>query len=74
MTSDITDAQRAALKWLREHNGDGIFDKSGVLLAGGERAPVVRSTWNKLADQGLVKFYGGKHGRSRLRLTSEARA
>lgn len=53
----ITEAQRAALRWFKRHNGDGLFDKCGVLVAAGERAPVMRSTWNKLRDLGLVEFY-----------------
>lgn len=62
----LTEAQRAALRWLREHNGDGLFDNNGVLLAAGERAPVMRSTWNKLRDIGFVEFYeGGKRVRAR---------
>ena len=60
----------AAIKWLREHNGDGLFDKRGVVLAAGELAPFMRSTWNALRDVGLVEMYKptGK-GRGRLRLT-----
>lgn len=53
----LTEAQRAALRWLREHNGDGLFDKCGVLVAAGERAPVMRSTWNLLRDARFVEFY-----------------
>lgn len=53
----MTEAQRAALRWFKEHNGDGIFAKDGVLVAAGERAPVMRSTWNKLALMGMVEFY-----------------
>jgi hypothetical protein len=70
MRPDLTKAQRDALKWLSEHNGDGVFDRCGVLLAAGELAPVMRSTWNALAAFGLVEFYDavGKK-RRRLRLT-----
>lgn len=57
MRSQLTDAQRAALKWLKEHNGDGLFGKDGVLIAAGERAPFMRSTWNALRDLGLVEYY-----------------
>ena len=55
--SEITKAQQEALKWLRERNGDGLFDKTGVLMAAGERAPMMRSTWNALRDAGHVEFY-----------------
>lgn len=70
----MTGAQREAVKWLSEHNGDGIFDKNGVLVAAGERAPFMRSTWNALADLGLAEFYGpAKKPRARFRLTSGVR-
>jgi hypothetical protein len=70
---NLTKAHREALKWLRDRNGDGIFDLNGVVLAGGESAPVVRTTWNLLRDHGLVEFYKptGK-GRGRIRLTAKA--
>lgn len=70
MRSNLTKSQRDALRWLSEHNGDGIFDRNGVLLAAGELAPFMRSTWNALGALGLVEFYNpaGK-GRGRLRLT-----
>lgn len=61
----LTKAQRDALKWLSEHNGDGCFDKNGVLMAAGETAPVMRSTWNKLRDLGAVEFY---ENRKRVRV------
>jgi hypothetical protein len=68
----LTRAQSDALNWLRDHSGDGCLDKCGVVLAGGESAPVMRSTWNALRDAGLVEFYfpggnGGK-GRGRIRI------
>jgi hypothetical protein len=53
----VTKAQRRALEWLAKRNGDGIFDVHGVLVAAGERAPFMRSTWNKLRDAGLVEIY-----------------
>lgn len=67
----LTPAQRDALKWLAKRNGDGLFDRNGVVLAAGESAPIMRSTWNALAADGFVEFYkpeGSKRGR--LRLTS----
>ncbi|RWQ12365.1 hypothetical protein [Mesorhizobium sp.] len=66
----ITSSQLAALKWLRNRNSDGVFDRNQVLVAGGERAPIMRSTWNKLADAELVEFY---HDRRRLRVTDAGR-
>jgi hypothetical protein len=63
----MTEAQRAALKWLREHGGNGIFGtRGGVLLAGGEWAPFMRSTWNALERTALVQKRG-----KRLFVTTE---
>lgn len=77
MRPQLTAAQADALKWLREHGGDGMFDVNGVLLAQGELAPVRRITWNRLAAIGLVQFYGGKRdggrGRGRMRLVEGPR-
>lgn len=71
----MTKAQEAALAWLRERNGDGCFDRNGVLLAAGERAPVTRATWNKLRDLGHVEIYRVQpRGASRCRLTARAAA
>lgn len=69
----MTKAQHEALRWLAEHGGDGVFDKNGVLVASGESAPFVRSTWNVLAEYGHVEFYkptGKGRGRCRLILQS----
>lgn len=70
--SKPTDAQLKALKWFLNRNGDGMFEKNRqVLVASGERAPIMRSTWNALAGAGLVEFYvDGK----RLRATDAGRA
>lgn len=59
-------AMREALKWFRDHGGDGCFPEVNrqVLLAQGERAPVTKSTWHKLAAAGRVEFYG--HHRIRI--------
>jgi hypothetical protein len=59
-----------ALLWLRNRSGDGLFDRNGILVAGGERAGVMRATWNKLRDLGLVEFY---LDRRRLRVTPYGR-
>jgi hypothetical protein len=70
----VTKSQKDALTWLREHSGDGCLDRHGVVLAAGELAPFMRSTWNALRDLGLVEFYfpsleGGK-GRGRIRVVA----
>lgn len=62
----LTEAQREALKWLREHNGDGHFGGiGGTFMAAGEIAPVRRSTWNTLEKLRFVEFYSA---RRRMRL------
>ena len=62
----MTDAQRDALRWFSEHQGDGVFaGRGGTLLAGGEIAPHTRSTFNALISAGYVE----KYGRKRIRLT-----
>lgn len=66
-----TSSQLSALKWLRNRNGDGVFDKHQVLTAGGECAPVMRSTWSKLERVGLVERYLNNR---RLRVTDLGRA
>ena len=56
----MTKAQGEALRWLRERNGTGVWEKPGatVLVAAGERAPHTRGTWNALRDLGLLKIEG----------------
>ena len=50
----LTDAQRAAFKWLKEHGGDACFDKHGVAFAMGETAETTRTVWNALEKAGLI--------------------
>lgn len=59
----MTKAQYSALKWLREHNGDGMFDRYGVLVAAGERAPHMHQTWKALRDAGVIEYYDNKRVR-----------
>lgn len=66
MSSKATRAQLAALKWLRNRNGDGVLDRNQVLVAAGERAPVMRGTWSKLEALGMVERYCEKR---RVRVT-----
>ncbi|MGE0425285.1 MAG: hypothetical protein AB7O88_23705 [Reyranellaceae bacterium] len=68
---NASQSQLSALKWLVNRNGDGVFDRNQVLVAGGERAPVMRGTWNRLADLGFVEPY---LERRRLRVTAAGRA
>lgn len=62
----MTRSESEALRWLKEHGGDGVFAGRDhqALLAAGETAPFMRSTWNALAKQGRVELYGNR----RLRL------
>jgi hypothetical protein len=69
----LTQAQADALKWLRAHNETGVFNKNGVLLAAGELAPFMRSTWNALAKAGLVDIWRpGTRGPKRVAVTAPA--
>lgn len=38
------------MRWLYNRGGEGMFTKGQVLLARGELAGVMRTTWNALAD------------------------
>ncbi len=67
----IPAAHKSALLWLRNRNGDGVFDRHQVLVAAGERAPYMRSTWSKLEAAGYVERY--LNGR-RLRCTELGRS
>lgn len=66
----MKDTTGEALEWLRKRGGDAVFDKNGVVLACGELAPYMRTTWNKLRDAGKVEFYKppGTRGYGRLRV------
>lgn len=57
VTSQMSKAQVAALKWLINRGGDGVFTKHQTLLVRGHTAPILRSTWNSLAALGLVELY-----------------
>ena len=67
----MTPSEREALKWLKDRGGDGVFAERNrqVLLARGERSPVMRKTWNSLCRQGLVEAYGNH----RLRIVQPER-
>lgn len=65
----LTRAPRDALLWLSKHNGTGVFDNNGVLLAAGETAPTTRRTWNALRDSGHVVNVG-----RRVHITPEGAA
>lgn len=71
--SAVTKNQLCALKWLINRNGDGLFEKRNhsVLVAAGERAPIMRSTWTALAKAGMVEFY---HENKRVRVTDAGKA
>lgn len=64
-----TKAMLSALLWLKNRNGDGVFDRYNVLTAGGEKSPVMRSTWSKLESEGLGERYLNNR---RFRLTDKA--
>lgn len=66
-----TNAQLSALLWLRNRNGDGVFDRNQVLTAAGQRAPYMRGTWSALERAEMVEFY---HDRRRVRVSDFGRA
>ena len=72
---ELTKAQRAAVKWLYNRGGDGMFTKGQVLLARGELAAVNRATWNSLEKAGppLIQYSEGK-GYKRVRITEAGQA
>jgi hypothetical protein len=59
----LTDAHKAALKWLKNRGGDGVFDKTQCLIACGERAGVRRATWSRLEAAGMIHRHGPKNRR-----------
>lgn len=71
MSDKVTDSMKSALLWLRNRGGEGVFAERNrmVLLARGDRAGVMRTTWSRLTSSGLVE----KDGR-RLRLTAAGAA
>lgn len=71
MIGKPTRSQLGALKWLINRRGDGGFGRNSVLLAGGDFAPVMRATWNRLETHGLIEFY---QKRRRVRVTDKGRA
>lgn len=71
--STLTAAGRAALEWMREHGGDAavVRVKGGgrYILAQGEQAPFLPSTYRQLIDAGLAEYVdlnGRKSVRFRL--------
>ena len=65
---NVTEHMKSALLWLRNRNGDGVFaekNNKSVLIAGGQRAPIMRATWTRLEAEGLVERYAKR----RLRVT-----
>lgn len=64
---EITKAQREALQWLREHNGDGVFMRGNIVMAAGKIGPHKWSTWKALIENGRCeKYIMGKSRRIRV--------
>lgn len=74
----LTPSQLDALEWLSKHANEGMFDRNGVLLAAGETAPFMRSTWNNLETAGHVHTWSLPSARGsrtkRLGLTDRGQA
>lgn len=74
----ITQAQMAALEWLREHDGDcavaRIKGGGRIYLAQGEAAPFLPGTARALIDAGLAEYVDMNGRKSiRFRLTEAGR-
>jgi len=63
----LTDAQKSALKWLKNRGADGVLDRTNCVIARGERAGVMRSTWTALERDGCVERYGKR----RIKVTTQ---
>ena len=52
----VTRSMKAALLWLKNRNGTGVFERNGhTLVAAGERAPIMRATWLRLMEKGWIE-------------------
>lgn len=63
---EMTLSQKAALKWLINRGGDGVFSRNQVLIVRGQTAPIMRSTWTSLEKLKVVELY---MNRRRLKVT-----
>lgn len=70
--ASLTAAQVKALRWLANRGGEGMFNKNNVLLARGELAAVMRTTWNRLCDAGMV-IYSANKSYKRVAITEKGR-
>lgn len=62
---NVSAAQRRALRFLNDRNGEGVLDQYGRLLCAGELGKFLPETWLRLMTIGLVRAAG----RNRLRIT-----
>jgi hypothetical protein len=62
----MTKAMTAALRWLEARGGTALLPANGIAMAMGDAAPVRRSTWNKLRDQGAIEITATDHGPPRI--------
>lgn len=54
----VSDVQKAALKKLAALGGEGVIDKYGKVIAGGERMHYMPETWLRLVANGLIEGDG----------------
>ena len=54
MATKLTQAQKDAVQWLRNHGGTGIILHTGKLLAGGETSAKEPVTWLHLVAHSMV--------------------
>lgn len=62
----MTRAMLKALIWLSDHGGDGVIDRYGRIVAGGETSPQ-SPTWLRLMTHGLITG----DGINRIRITAK---
>lgn len=56
----LTEAQLAALQWLKDHNGEGSVQRGRRILAAGTIAPVRMATWRALEGADMVTIGEGR--------------
>lgn len=68
----LTEAQTSALDWLAARGGDGSIQSGERVLARGEFAPHLWTTWRALIAAGRVEEY--REGKARRLRISTARS
>ncbi len=57
----ITEAQRKALRWLADRTHEGVLDRYGRMVSGGEVANhIAPQTWLRLISADLIETLAGR--------------